>query len=377
MSFGRWSERIHLPLFLKRLFYLGETPFPSTTILTMPRTIAFKDVPSENMPRPFIYFERHGMAIGPFEKVSGGVNWAWSLFPTVVHGGWLLTNEDERELESALIVASNGIKRISTIIEDGYHNYQRGDYPAPYDDVLQSAAVFDPFFENGQSANGHSKWIPGSRIGFLIKDTENRFMSAARKGTGSDVGSELQALAADGVGKFVASATNNLAWYFFMPEISRSPQNLPEYERILTQAARLKVKDDSVNCLSNLGILNYMAHKTDRAIELFKQVLENSDDYSDNEAYFYLAHIYAQLGENTTADEYRKLYAQVEPYGWPIQEQIPLGLAVDGPSRAPVRETGNPSPSVAIGASKFCGACGAPQTSDSEKFCGKCGKPRL
>lgn len=378
MTFGRWSERIYLPVFFKSLFYLAETPFPSTSLFTMPRSIAFKDVPAENMPRPFICFERHAMAMGAFEQTEAGTNWSGSLFPTVMHGGWLFTNEDESQLEKSLIVASDGLSRISSILEDGYHNYQRDDYPAPYDLVLLSANVFDSSFASGQTANGHSKWVPGSRIGFLLRDTETRFKKAAKLGYAAEARGELWSLVGDGAGQFVAAATNNLSWFFFMPEISKNPQDLPIFERVLLQGARLKVKDDSVNCLSNLGILNYMAYKTARAIELFNLVLENPDNYSDNEAYFYLAHIYDQLGETSKADEYRKLYAQETPYGWPTQEQIPLAAsqAAEEVSATPKPKESFVEVSPAQGSSKFCGACGIAFTSDVEKFCGKCGTPR-
>jgi tetratricopeptide (TPR) repeat protein len=376
MSFGRWSERIHLPVFMKSLFFLAETPFPSTALVTMPRTIAFKDVPPANMPRPFIYFERNAMAIGPFEKTGGSYNWAGSLFPTVMHGGWLFTNEDETELETSLIVASNGISAISTILEDGFHNYQRDDYPAPYDEVLYCANVFDRSFGNGLSANGHSKWVPGTRIGFLIKDTEISFHKAVKSGNGKESRRELWALNDDGAGQYVAAAANNLSWYFFMPEIAEDQQSLPIYERILLQAARLKVKNDSVNCLSNLGILNYMAYKTERAIELFNMVLDDPDNYSDNEALFYLIRIYEQLGETSKADEYRRRYAEVEPYGWPLQDQIPLSSVSDADSEdsTPKPQTRLAEPVRAL--AQFCGGCGKHFTSDSDKFCGGCGRER-
>lgn len=378
MSFGRWSEKIHIPVFMKRLFYLAETPFPSTTMLTMSRSIAFKDVPAENMPRPFISFERDGMAIGAFEESGSTINWSGSIFPTVMHGGWLFTNEDETELETSLIVASNGITRISSILEDGFHNYQRDDYPAPYDETLLCANVFDRSFGNGQPANGRSKWIPGSRIGLLIKETENKFHHAVSLGSVKEARRELWSILDDGAGQFVAAAGNNIAWYFFMPELSKSPQDLPVYERILLQAARLKVNDDSVNCLSNLGILNYMAYNTARAIELFEMVIENEDSYSDNEAYFYLAHIYEQLGETSRAAEYRHQYSQVTPYGWPIQEQIPISLA-QGATEGEHTPSQESVPSVSShekSGSKFCGSCGIPFDTESVKFCGQCGTAR-
>lgn len=376
LSFGRWSERIHLPVFMKSLFFLAETPFPSTALITMPRTIAFKDVPPANMPRPFIYFERNSMAIGPFEKTGNNYNWTGSLFPTVMHGGWLFTNEDEVELETSLVVASNGITAISTIIEDGFHNYQRDDYPAPYDEVLGCAAVLDWSFGNGITAHGRSRWIPGSRIGFLLKDTEIRFHAAVKAGTGDGPRRELWALNDDGAGQFVAAAVNNLAWYFFMPEISKYPEDLPIHERILLQASRLRVKNDSVNCLSNLGILNYMAYKTERAIELFNMVLDDPDDYSDNEALFYLIRIYDQLGETTKAEEYRRRYAEVKPYGWPLQDQIPLSKVSDADT-----SDSTPKPQVHLtelpkALAQFCGSCGKQFSSDAEKFCGGCGSER-
>lgn len=336
MTFGRWSERINLPSFAKRVFYLAETKFPSNPIAPTHRPMAFPGMPTDEFPRPFVTFQRNSVAAGAYERVGSNFNWSFSLFPTVLDGGWIITNQDEQQLETAIKVASNGLTNISNVLEDGFRNFQRDDFPAPYDETLLSANVFDRSFGNGSSLNGHSQWVPASYIGLLNHQTEEKFKATGKLGRTKEGRQSLWELIDDGVGPFVAAAANNLAWYFMMPDLAEHPEDLPVNERVLLQAARLGVEEDSINCLSNLAIMHYMAGNSARAVELFEAVIANADNYSDNEAYFYLAHIFEEARQPEKAAEYRSLYSKLDPYQWPIQAK----LEVSGESLSPAASVG-------------------------------------
>jgi hypothetical protein len=358
-SFGEWSEKIFIPAFAKSLFFLAETPFPSTTLVSMSRAVGYADVPVESHPQPFIAYEHNDYIGGPSSRTMQGFEWRGAFFPAVVHAGWLVTKENLHYLDEFLPVFSSGLCKISTIIDDGYLNFRRGDYPSPYDDVLLSACVFDQSYVHGGTTLGRSQWVPVTRTGILLAETKQKFDQAMGLIPDRQARKILWSCQDDGVGPLVAAAANNLIWYFFMPDLQEHPEDLEIAERILLQANRLEVPGDSVNAISNLGILHYMSGNLDRAIELFEQVLANPDDSSDNEAYFYLAHLYELTGQTTKAAESQKHYDQGEEYTFPLQQQLTNRLK------------GQPQ-----GVKKFCTSCGQEFTLPEAKFCTYCGQMR-
>lgn len=367
ISFGNWSEKFFIPALAKSLFFLAETPFPDTTLMSMSRSLAYNDVPVEKHPKPFISFVRDDYIIAPYAQDHTGTLWDGSFFPTILHAGWLVTQENIDHLSEFLPIFTDGLNRITSTLDDGYLNHRDAHSSSPYDEIVHSACVFDRSYVAGGLTLGRSQWVPTTRVGFLLNETRKRFENGSKLLPDRQARKEFWWCQDEGAGPLVGAAANSLVWYFFMADLDEYPSDIVAAERICLQINRLGIPEDSVNALSNLGILNYMARNYERAIELFDLVLADADSYSDNEANFYLAHIYALLGREARSEHHKRLYEAGPEYEYPIQTQI----SEDGSKAIP--------PVSTIASAKrhqFCTECGTKHLDAKTNFCTNCGRIR-
>jgi hypothetical protein len=388
-TFGEWSSKFFIPQFAKRLFFMAETPFPSTVLMAHSRSLAFGgDLPKEQYPRPVLINSRQKFARGVFEENTEGFTSSGSTMPHVVELGWTFRTTKSEEIINILGVITGGLTRINTILEDGYLNYRTSEFPAPYDTVLLSAVRFDADHVHGGDAQGLSQWVPVVRLGMLLNETNVRADSAIHKNDFD----ELLWIAGNGAGMAVPHAINSIVWSHLI-----SAKEWFTIDRFLDASSRMELVEESTNSLSNWGIAKYQKGLVDEAIEKFELALARADKYAEAEASFWLAKIWGERGDAQKCETY---FARCQAAGGydpgtgfaPNQatsapkEQPALGLSKSSggglggggglgtPSAPASAPTSTPAASGSLAA--FCGQCGTKFENDTAKFCGNCGSPR-
>jgi tetratricopeptide (TPR) repeat protein len=367
LTFGQWSTEFFIPSLAKKLFYLAETQFPSS-LFSLPRTSAYSGLDEAKLPVPFLVNERRASAVGVFSDEGDSLLVTSTLLPNVISMGWAFTASDHESLDIIISRISDGLVRISSYLEDGYLNCNEPDNPYQFNRVVLSATVFDEECEAQQSALGLSRWIPVIRVGFLLNESNVRGAAANEaygKGRDDKHRSEFAWLAEDGAGAFVASAINTLVYSWLISE-----KRWDEIDRLLDAAARLNVKDQSTNALSNWAISYHLRGDEDTAIRIFGEALEREDRYAEREATYFLALIWDSKGDKKKADEYRARCDAAGGYSSPDFMSLESGTE---PSADKTRPLGKTSDNTR---SKFCTSCGAKFATDVSRFCGECGTQR-
>lgn len=351
---GEMAEFIHIPEFAKRAFYLAETPFPSTPFMALSRSLAFGETDSSFFPRPVVIYERDAHSWGRTRtESSDGFSFFGSLFPTVVRMGWVLPDMSDEDLATVVPVVSDGLSRISTLVEDGYRNFNRPDYPAAFDYFLDSAAALRQEYSAGGSAGGLSCWIPVSLVGYELEDT---FELAKYIWTNSESNSPerleelLGRIAENGTGLVVSNAINDLVFSYLVPNGQYS-----EAQFLLELVELMPAGVQSVNAFSNHGIVLFKLGLLDEAVEKFLEALSSPTKFAEAEASYYLAAIYESQGNVSEANVFR---SRCEAAGGYSTED---GVEVVAPAE-----------SSQVSAPKFCSECGTAIVSGA-KFCANCG----
>lgn len=364
LTFGQWSTEFFIPSLAKKLFYLAETPFPSS-IMAFPRSMGYKELDEAKYPDPFFVNERRAHVGGAYDEEGGGFLASSSLFPNVISMGWAFKSSDFESISTILPQVTDGLVRINSYLEDGYLNYNGADEPYQFDLVVLSASTFDPQSEKSGSASGLSRWVPVVRAGFLLNETNVRAMAAnelLHSESRESLRNEYSWLSNDGAGAFVASSINSFVYVWLIPE-----QRWEEVDRLLDAAVRLDVKCQSTNALSNWGISFYMRNEMEIARELFEKALQRPDGYAEAEASFFLARIWESKGNAVKAAEYTVRCENAGGYS------APDFLSKSTLTKASKSSAfGESSPQL----SRFCTNCGSEFPTAEARFCSECGTAR-
>jgi hypothetical protein len=382
LTFGEWSTKFFIPLFAKRLFFMAETPFPSTAMMRFRRQFAFgEDVSAENLPRPVIVNSRREYARGVFDEAPNGFLSSGTIMPNVIEMGWTFSTSNQAEIRKILEVATEGLKRIASILEDGYLNHRTPESNFPFDLALLSAANFDADYVQGGTALGLSQWVPVVRLGFLLNETNLRLHEAVGKGNVD----EQVWISYDGAGGYVPNAINSLVFSTLI-----EAETWVTVDRLLDAAVLMEVGNESTNSLSNWGIAKFKQGLVDEAIEKFELALARPDKYSEGEASYWLAEIWEQRGDAARSEEFRARCKAAGGYV-PGGGFSPSGGAFNPPAQASggLSKSSSsglggggglgspaPAPAAAGNLAAFCGQCGTKFENAAAKFCGNCGSPR-
>ena len=361
LTFGQWSTKVHIPIVLKWLFYLAETPFPSV-ILNFSRTLSYgEEFPETLIPKPYFLNKTDSRVSGAFDLNDQGYLASAAKMPNVIEAGWIIEDMSEEELSVCINIASSGLTRMMTILEDGYLNHSSADSHFGWDEALRSAVVLDSDCQYGIDAAGLSTWIPVCRVGFALNNTYVKAPHALKSGA---LG-ELEDIAFNGAGPLVANCINSLVFSHLMDS---------EYyymiDRLLEAAFLMNVGEESTNALSNWGIALYKRGELDEAMSKFEQALEREDKYAEAEASWWLSKIYTELGNAKKSAEFEKRCREAGGYGEPNDVE-PVNNSKIGSLSS---ETSNGS--GLLGQSKFCSNCGSVFQANVN-FCSNCGSKRL
>jgi hypothetical protein len=372
---GHVTEELALPAVAMRAFFLAETPFPSNAwLMHMTRSMAYPELSESRYPLPTIVYERDALAAGVMQSHSqGSITFFHSLFPTVTKMGWRINDMSVEELKIVLPVVSDGANKLSTILEDGYRNYNIDNYPAPFDLALDAAVAFNLDYVPGDTAGGFSQWVPVSMIGMKLEETMNLVYAAVdadKRGDAEFAGRAFERVATDGAGIVVTNSVNSLVFSHLFP--------LGEFERaefLLDMAERLPAGYQAINAKSNRGIALYMLGRHDEAEQVFREVLDLGETQSESEANYYLSRICRESGRDAEADELMTRCNNAGGYT-PFDAQ---DVRISDGSAQPIPSKPSSAHSSGEGATpraKFCTECGTQFADDTHRFCVNCGSQR-
>lgn len=366
LRFGQWPIKIFLPVVLKWLFYLAETPYPAN-IMAFGRSFSFgEDFPKEHLPKPYFINKHNARVSGAFEKTSEGFSASASLMPNVIEAGWSFQTIDESHIETILGVINEGLIKMMTILEDGYLNHRSAESPFPFDNALYSAVVFDSETEPGKDALGLSSWVPASRIGILLHDTHMKAIDALP----ANRFEELEELAFNGVGPFAVNAINSLIYGHMLNSDFKYM-----VDRLLEAGYLMDVVGQSTNSLSNWGIVKYLRGDIDDAVQTFEMALDRQDNFAEAEASYYLARIWEERGNLAKSQLHRKRCEAAGGYRGSLEGDSTAA----NPGSLSKKSKSGLSSGINLGEDsnsvKFCSKCGG-EFAGGAKFCSGCGAAR-
>lgn len=306
MNFGEWSTKIYLPWLSKCLFYLGETPFPSS-IASMSRSLAFPGLDETKFPIPYMQFVKNSEVQCHQELVTtGGESESHSttfMAPQQIEMGWLFTASDFESQRIILTTITSALVKIMSYLEDGYLNHNTPGEPFQFDEVVFSDSQLERRFANIGVAGGYSRWIPTTQVKERILETD-ALAQALYGGLKSEIGKKKDRMwiVDEGVGKAaVGSAINDSIFHYFIPE-----QQWGGVEWYALRAIEMEIHNETTNAISNWGVSKYLQGDYEFAILLFTKALDREDKFAEGEASFYLSKIYEKQGDRVKSEEYRK-----------------------------------------------------------------------
>lgn len=313
-SIGQLSTKLALPVLIKQLAFMSETPFPSTQVMTMNRDLAFSGVPNDARPVPFFTIKDNAEASG-FSRLHTSRNvgpsnaYEGSIFPQVVQFGWRLSAESIAYLEKLLPVIINGCSAAMTTAEDGYVNFRSPDFSAPWDDALGNPCSKLIEGASRQSRAAAPQWIPVTQIGDLLVQTRDLYLSSMedRKAGRRDSSREkLVRVTEDGAGPFLVHGINTFLYLHLLPELEQNPDLISEIEYFANQAADQLMEGQSTNAISNLGIAYFKLEDFDSSSNAFLTALSKPDRFAEAEASYFMALIEKERGNQDLSQSYEE-----------------------------------------------------------------------
>lgn len=371
---GSLSREVHIPVMLKLLAFMAETPFPSTQFFAMSRNLAYEDVPEEFRPIPTFLIEDNVLIKAYSPSLSQGTDlnvYSQQILREVVTFGWRFGEESVPHLKTLIPTVVNGCTFAVSAMEDGFVNYRRADYPAPWDSALASPCIYNAKYVHGESRMGWPQWVPITQLGEVLLETEQIASTATafqKEGKLAQAVESFSAAIADGAGVMLGSAINSLLFSHLIPELVADPTGIMDVRHYAEAAIEGQYGYETTNALCNLGLAEYICRNYDAAEHALLQVVNREDEGSLAEACAYLALVYEQTGRDDLAREY---WAKSEAAGgYEPREWVPNAQsrsATQGPTQHE-----SPSSSRA----KFCANCGSQFSEQAANFCATCGAAR-
>jgi hypothetical protein len=302
-----------LPLLLPRLMYLAETPLPSA-FFSMSRTLAFKDVPLNLIPKPIMSVEDFSIAYS-HPPNTGGTKLELDIYPQMIRVGYEITSEMIEVFEGIIPTCIDSLIRACSIVEDGFRNYRDPNKPQSFDFEFLSDGVFSNELESngfseaiseserwieGKQTGGMARWIPETHLSALRYNTIGLLSLAHQERNVSKKIEIFKWIANEGIGSLaVASAINTLTYSYLIPE--RKFEAALFY---LDKAASLEAVNESTNAMANIGHIFYLMGDIDDAIYCLKLTLDREDKFAETEASMLLGEIFLSRNNKAEAIEY-------------------------------------------------------------------------
>ena len=302
LTFGEWSTHIYIPILSQSLFYLAETPFPSS-MSSLPRHLAFSGLDIQKLPIPRLRIRRNEFVFGAIDNgfKNSQPESDGSHFPMVIDFGWEFNCTETDEIIMVLNNITNGLTNISTYLEDGFLNHVDSKSSFSWDWALFAACVFNSNYVEGEYHFGFSYWLPATFAG-AVANSSRVLHAKLDKASGDDRIRLVQELAFGGVGYSAACAINTLVFSYL--------RNIEDTEwfcdHLLDSAVRLDILNESTNALSNWGIIKFENGELSEAKQKFEAALDRQDRYAEAEASHYLSLIFAQENNLELSERFKQ-----------------------------------------------------------------------
>jgi tetratricopeptide (TPR) repeat protein len=367
--FGEISTKIHLPILLKKIAYLAETPLPNSQLMSFSRDLAFKEIPKDARPIPtysilkdkaFLSFAHGDEEAGEPDSFKG------QIVPEMVIFGWRFGKESLAHVSSFIPTIVDGCTLAVSTIEWGYNYHRKQDTRVDYDFSLSNPCKNYLDYVRGGSRLARPQWIPVTQLGDIITMCEKTLQNAQSQlySEGGLAWAELKKVVNDGVGWYIASAINKLEWLWYIPLLVNDPEALPDSEYFLKQAISLNVQNESTQALIYLGLAKMMVGDYESAQKILRGALDRPDKFGTAEIHYYRSLIYAKQKNRSSQMLLRSYVKQLGGFLAPAYIEEALNISE---SNAPGFESARP---------QNCGACGTQFESEAVNFCGSCGTGR-
>jgi hypothetical protein len=368
--YGDISAKIHLPILLKNIAFLGETPLPNSQLMSFSRDLAFKDIPASSRPLPSysILKDKAFLSFAPGDEETGEPDsYKGQIVPETVVFGWRFGTESLDHISSFISTIVDGCTLAVSTVEDGYKNFRSEDSKIDYDSSLSNPCRHYLDYVWGGSRLARPQWIPVTSFGQIISTCEKSLQigrALLNAGEFDDAWTEFRKVMSDGVGWYLASAINTLEYRWYIPNLVQEPSAISDSEYYLKQAISLNVLNESTNALINLGLAKMMVGDYEDAQKILYGALDRPDKFGKAEIQYYRSLIYAKQGDRSGQMLLSGVVKELGGFLAPayIEEAMKLGVTT-----APDFESTRP---------QNCGACGTQFESEATNFCGSCGVGR-
>lgn len=369
LSYGAISTKVHLPILLKNIAYLGETPLPGSQLMSFSRDLAFNDIPKPSRPTPTFSILKDASFLShepASEETGEASSYKGQIVPELVVFGWRFGIESIDFITSFLPTIVDGCTRAVSTVEVGYKFYSAKDSPLNYDSLLSNPCSYLPDFD-GSNRLARAQWLPVTELGALVSVCDQKIRRAKQLLISNErdaAWNEYMQIVNGGVGWYIASAINSLEYHWHIPALVNNPAGLVESEYFLKLAISLNVLNESTNALINLGLARMMAGDYESAEKTLYGALERPDKFGKAEIQHYRSLIYAKQGDRSRAMLLKSVVKELG--GFLAPAYIEEALKLDAPTDTEF-EIKRPAE---------CGACGTRFKSEEVNFCGACGVGR-
>ena len=292
---GQVLTKLQLPNFLKNLAFFCETPFPSTQIMKLSRSLAFTKVPENAWPKPYFKIQRNELAQGfsrTLSELPGGLKFDGCLAPVSVSFGWRFGEEAIPHLASIMPVAVNGLALAMSIVEDGFENYRAIDYGYPWDLAVGSpCAQLVGYEESDGDRRGAPQWTPNTQFGALVTQTTvayQEFLHVRDRGRPEQAREILEGIVSWGAGPYLAHGINTFLYSYKLKDLKANLDELWYVELLAHQVVDMDMEGQSTNALSNLGIAYFIAGELEKSEKTLQSALQRKDKFAEAEASYFL-----------------------------------------------------------------------------------------
>lgn len=293
----KWlSEVFAIPTQAAALLYTAETQFP-TSIMTMPRSISWRDIPAEIIPTPFLTLERSGLCcVSLGSSADGTIQADFAGYPIVLTAGYLVPESSEEYFDAIIPTVIDTLTNLASIVEDGFRNYRHGRDPA-FDHVLEAEYAMHVDVGEGISPGGHARWVPETYLGELVRLSRETYLKAYPMKSGAEQKALFEWVVSEGAGAVVGGAINSLVYSYLLPgrEFERA-------EWLLKKAIAMEILDETSNARANLGQVYLAQGRRDDARDVLTVAAEDErDKFAVSEASYFLGLMAMEDGDRDEA----------------------------------------------------------------------------
>jgi len=302
------TAALGVPAMASALLYIAETIFPSSLLITVPRTTSFSGVPEELIPTPLVSFTKEAMTCASLGDTPDGIaNVRYEGSPKVLRVGYLIPESLEGYFDNVIPQVIDTLVNLATIVEDGFRNYRSDQSQASFDQVLYSDYIYFDGAEEGVVTAGHARWIPETQLGSLVVASEKNYFEGSSMSKSPEQKRTLEWVCNEGAGQVVGSAVNSLVRDYLIPE-----REFDAAKKLLNIAINRQFVRETSQSLAYLGQIHLAEGDRQLAHDCFESAFNWTDKLAASEAAYFLGTMSLEDGDANSALQYFMRGAEIE-----------------------------------------------------------------